>query len=108
MATSYSSDSEEDVRGQNQSVQRGKQERAIADGGIGPLVGGAIVGAIGVAIVAVGSAILMKRKKKSEKKATPSKDRRRVREGGPRKVPPRRPRSVASSTDVGFSKMSQR
>ena len=108
MATSYTSDSEEDVQGQNQSVQRGKQGRDITDGGNGPLVAGAIAGAIGVALVAVGSAIFIKRKRKSEKKATPSKDRRRVREGGPRKVPPRRPRSVASSTDVGFSKMSQR
>lgn len=96
-----SSDGEEDVR---KSVTMKKSDKGNAvtttGGGVSPMVLGAgIVGVIGV-VVGIGARFILKsRKNASTEKFNAGKNARLV--PGPRKVPPRRPRSVASSVDGG-------
>ena len=103
-----SSDGEDEVRKpvvvKSKTSDRGNAVNK-SGGGIGPMVLGAgIVGVVGI-VVGVGARFLLKsRKNASSGKITSHAGKGARMVPGPRKVPPRRPRSVASSVDGSQSK----
>ena len=105
----YSSSDDEEVKPRSvvqttNDVSRDAVRSGQQNGGVSPLlIGAGIVGAVGI-LVGVGARFLFKSKKNASSSGVTEKDEKRKNRArmvpGPRKVPPRRPRSVASS-DVG-------
>lgn len=101
-----SSDGEDDVRNTGTNNTSGRGDAVSKTGsGVSPVVIGAgIVGVVGV-IVGIGARFFLKSKKNaSSGKAAKVAGKNARAVSGTRKVPPRRPRSVASSLDGSQAK----